>query len=335
MPALWRKSGRSRVRTALQFLVIGIIASILLLAAVGAAYESLAEYRDRQVFSPHGQMIDVGGYRLHIDCSGEGSPTVVLDSGAGEPGREWALVQPEIAKFTRVCSYDRAGYGWSDSGPLPRTSERSVSELHTLLTRAGIAPPYIIAGHSLGGMNMRLYAARYPHEVAGVVLVDASHPDQELKGFRPSLSPLAALDPVLLRLGVLRALFVLDGAAKVPRELRDELEYLALQDKTIATDLSEVRSFPQSAAQVRTAGNLGDKPLIVLTAEYSAQRRPELRQVWLDELQPDLVRLSSQGKQQMVNAGHFIPLQKPDAVVQAVRQIWEHADSTRHVLVKN
>ena len=321
MPALWRRSGHQRVRVVVRFLAIGVVVSLAVLAATGIAYERFAEYYDRQAFPQRGQRIDVRGYRLNLNCSGQGSPTVILDSGAGEPALMWALVQPRIAEFTRVCSYDRAGYGWSDSGPKPRTSSRMVEELHTLLAQAQIAAPFILVGHSFAGLNVRLYAARYPGEVAGVVLVEASHPDQEAKGFKPALSPLASLDPILLQLGVLRAFFVLDGARQTPRKLRDELEYLMLQPTAIAADLDEIRSFPASAAAVRAAGNLGDKPLIVLTGAYSAQRRPQLHDVWIHELQPDLVRLSTRGRQIVVNAGHNIPLQQPEAVVQAVMEI--------------
>jgi pimeloyl-ACP methyl ester carboxylesterase len=306
-------------------LLAGVLISALVLAATGAAFEALAEYHDRQAFPQRGRLWNVGGYRLNLDCSSpaaQGGPTVILESGAGEPGREWALVQPQIAEFTQVCSYDRAGYGWSDPGPQPRTSGRMAQELHSLLAAAGVSPPYILVGHSLGGLNVRLYAARYPEETAAVVLVDASHPDQESRGFKPVISPLAWVEPILLRLGISRALFMLDGAAKLPGPLHDELKCLMLQDKAIVANLDEVRSFSESAAEVRAAGNLGNKPLVVLTAEYSALRRPELRRVWLNELQPDLVRLSSNARQELIPSGHYIPLQQPQAVVEAVRQLW-------------
>jgi pimeloyl-ACP methyl ester carboxylesterase len=304
-----------------RFLVVGVIVSAAVLAATGAAYERFAEYYDGQAFPQRGRSFDVGGYRLNLNCSRQGSPAVVLDSGVGEPARVWALVQPQIAEFTRVCSYDRAGYGWSDAGPRPRTSSRIVEELHALLAQAGIAGPFILVGHSFGGLNARLYAAKYPGQVAGLVLVEASHPDQEAKGFKPPVSPLASLDPILLRLGVLRALFVLDGARRLPAALHEELEYLMLQPKAIAASLDEVRNFSASAAAVRATGKLGDMPLIVLTGAYSAQRNPRLHDVWIHELQPDLVRLSTRGKQIVVDSGHYIPLQQPEAVVQAVREV--------------
>ncbi|HWR73601.1 MAG TPA: alpha/beta fold hydrolase, partial [Nitrospirota bacterium] len=140
----------------------------------------VAKHRLSTQNPPPGRIVDVGGYRLHLNCTGEGSPTVILESGMNEFSLSWALVQPGVAKFTRVCSYDRAGLGWSDPGRAPRTSETIVRELHALLRAAGITGPLVLAGHSFGGMNARLYARRYPNEVAGMVLVDSAHEDQSL-----------------------------------------------------------------------------------------------------------------------------------------------------------
>src|ERR671915_199924 len=121
---------------------------------------------------------DVGGYRLAFHCIGEGSPTVVLETGLGAPSEYWAPVQQEIARLTRVCRYDRAGRGKSDPAPTPRTCADMVADLHALLHNVSIRPPYVLVGNSLGGMNARLYAYQYPEEVAGLVLVDGSHQDQ-------------------------------------------------------------------------------------------------------------------------------------------------------------
>ena len=122
------------------------------------------------------EMVVVGGHRLHIDCVGQGSPTVILESGLGTMSVDWANVQPEVAKTTRVCAYDRAGTGWSEPGPEPRDPQQIARELHTLLGNAGIDGPYVLVGQSFGGLYVRMYAAQYPKEVEGMVLVDASHP---------------------------------------------------------------------------------------------------------------------------------------------------------------
>src|SRR5215210_6539689 len=169
-------------------------------------------------------MVGVGGYRLHINCVGQGNPTVVLDAGSGGMSAHWVRVQREVSGTTRVCAYDRAGMGWSEMGPDPRDAKQITSELHTLLKGAGIEGPYVLVGHSFGGMYMQTYAARYPDEVAGVVLVDSStDPDQfshqpvMQDSHRPQKqsfavgSQLARFGVSLpARLGVVRLLFKLD-----------------------------------------------------------------------------------------------------------------------------
>ena len=162
-------------------LLIGLAALVSVLALVGAIYQIIATQINEKKYPPPGRLVDVGGYRLHIHClereSEKGGPTVVMDAGIGECSLGWSLVQPEIAKFAHVCTYDRAGLGWSDSAPTARTSQQIVSDLHALLGNAGIEPPYVMVGHSFGGLNLRLYASRFPEEVAGMVLVDSAHED--------------------------------------------------------------------------------------------------------------------------------------------------------------
>ncbi|MEZ4710138.1 MAG: alpha/beta hydrolase [Caldilineaceae bacterium] len=138
----------------------------------------MATSRDAAAFPPPGQLVDVGGYRLHLYCVGQGSPTVILESGQANSLSVWGWIQPAIAQTTRVCAYDRAGVGWSDRGPIPRDAQQMVAELHTLLQNANITPPYVLVGHSFGGLVTHLYAAQYPTEVAGLVWLDVEHPEQ-------------------------------------------------------------------------------------------------------------------------------------------------------------
>ena len=159
---------------------LGWIAALIIgLMVLGAIYESRAEAADAKAYPPPGELVDVGGYRLHINCTGTGSPTVVIDAGLGDWSTTWAgYVQPEVAKTTRVCTYDRAGMGWSEPGPLPRDAAQFATELHTLLQNANIPGPYIMVGHPLGGLVVRVFVHEHASEIAGVVLVDSMNPKQ-------------------------------------------------------------------------------------------------------------------------------------------------------------
>jgi pimeloyl-ACP methyl ester carboxylesterase len=156
-----------------------LVASMIVLAIAGAAYQILGDARDPDRFPQRGRSVQAGNLRLNINCSGHGGPTVILDSGMGVPGVGWAMVQPGVAKFAHVCSYDRAGYGWSETGPSPRTSVRIAKELRALLDASGEKGPFVMVGHSFGGYNVRVFTATYPYDVAGAVLVDAEHGDEE------------------------------------------------------------------------------------------------------------------------------------------------------------
>src|SRR5215208_2825012 len=154
--------------------LLGLIVVLLALAVAGAIYQAIATELAERTYPPPGEMVDIGGYSLHINCTGQGSPTVILDAGSGLFSAQWVRVQREVSDTTSVCAYDRAGMGWSEMGPDPRDAKQITSELHTLLSKAGIEDPYVLVGHSFGGLSMQTYAARYPEEVAGVALVDSS-----------------------------------------------------------------------------------------------------------------------------------------------------------------
>ncbi len=160
------------------FLIVSFCSTVIFLVLMGFSYQYLATQIDNYHYPAPGTLIDVGGYKLHSYCLGTGKPTVILDSGLGASLTWWTLVQKEVSQFARVCSYDRAGYGWSDASPKPRTSKVIVEELHSLLQNSDIMPPYILVGHSFGGTNMKLYANTYPEDVFAVVLVDSAHEKQ-------------------------------------------------------------------------------------------------------------------------------------------------------------
>jgi pimeloyl-ACP methyl ester carboxylesterase len=160
-----------RIETAPE-LLIGSAVFVTLVVLAGLVLQEIGSARDARRFLPPGQMVDVGGHQLHICATGRGSPTVVLDSGFPGSSLSWTYVQPEVTRFTRACSYDRAGLGWSDAGPMPRTTRQIVEELHALLRNAQVKGPYVLVGHSFGTFTVRLYASTYPDEVAGIVLLD-------------------------------------------------------------------------------------------------------------------------------------------------------------------
>jgi pimeloyl-ACP methyl ester carboxylesterase len=311
------------------------------LAITGSAYEMIGRWRDAQRFPRRGHLVRVGSIRMNIDCAGHGSPTVILESGSGDPSVDWLMVQPEIAKFSRVCSYDRAGYGWSDSGPEPRSSLQIARELHQLLQAAGEKGPYVLVGHSMGGYDIRVYTGQYPNDVAGMVLVDASHEDQDSRApesirkwqqdyhKHPSGKKLKYF--LQLHLGWTRLTADRDAPDFWPKAFRDEEEFLMLSTKHQFATIDEDQVFSTlSAAQVRNAGNLGGRPLIVLTATRQDDIAPDIprkdaqaeEDLWVHQLQPELVRLSTHGKQIIVDSSHEMPTEHPEVVISAIHEVW-------------
>src|SRR5262245_26092278 len=180
-------------------LFIGLGGLILAIAIAGVTYQWLATRRDIAATPPPGRLVDIGGYRLHLWCTGDGAPAVILEAGLGGTSAGWGFVQPEVARFTRVCSYDRAGMGYSDPGPSPRTARRIANELAELLARSRITGPVVLVGESIAGFNVRVFASDHPEWATGLVLVDASHEDDAHEVPR-----MARFVPLLSNIGVLR-----------------------------------------------------------------------------------------------------------------------------------
>jgi pimeloyl-ACP methyl ester carboxylesterase len=307
-------------------LLLAGIMTLCIAAITGATYEFVSDRKDARRFPQEGRSVDVGGFRLNIHCTGEGGPAVILDSGLGIPAMGWDLVQPDVEKFTQVCSYDRAGYGWSDPGPLPRTSLQIAKELHTLLQNAGVPPPYIMVGHSFGGFNVRVYNGLYASEVAGMVLVDSSQEDEhaplpasmtadESKEKTETLL-LARLYPAFFHFGVARW-FLARDPTPLPEHLDSGLRYLILKPKHVRAMVNESLNLDgESSEQVRKSGTLGDKALIVLTAGVSQPGHADL--------QRKLGRLSTHGQQIIVEkSAHLIPFEQPQAVTNAIRSVFD------------
>jgi pimeloyl-ACP methyl ester carboxylesterase len=287
-----------------------LLALLVGLAAIGASYQTIAAASDRRTYLPPAQLVDVGGYRLHMQCRGTaqpGSPTVILEAGAGLASPSWAWVQSAVAATTRVCAYDRAGLGWSDPGPAPRDARQVAHELHTLLDRAAVAGPYVLVGHSIGGMYVRVYAAQYPDEVAGLVLVDSSHPDQLTRApatrtEQESFQRMLQFAPLLARLGIVRISGMGDTMVNgLPARQRAEMTAFMATPEHLTATLAEYAAWAAITDQTRSATSLGAHPLIVVTA--GAQSDPDAR-----TLQAELAALSSNSLQQIVGEATHLSL---------------------------
>jgi pimeloyl-ACP methyl ester carboxylesterase len=314
----------------LRRILLAIILLILAVAVCGFLYENVSEARDQRFNPMSGQRVDVGGFKMHIDCMGQGSPAVIFDSGLGDTFLSWRKVQPEIAKLTRACTYDRAGLGYSDASPQPRTSKVIAEELHTLLHAAGVAGPYVLVGHSMGGYDVRLFASLYRSEVAGMVLVDASHPDQENRFPRE----LKDMDRSWLREAEFLEYTTPFGLPRLFGFCEDNPVERAAECNfhTAREGIAELKAFPESAAETATTGTLGDMPLAVLShdpdkpsAELPADLAKPVNETW-EKMQEELAHLSSRGTQTIAkNSSHYIQIDRPDVVIDAIRGIVQQA----------
>jgi pimeloyl-ACP methyl ester carboxylesterase len=281
------------------------LVALLVALVVGAIYQAIAtEIDQREAFPGLGEMVDVGEHRLHLNCIGQGSPTVVLDGGLGYTSVEWSgWVQPEVAEQTRVCAYDRAGMGWSEPGPGSPNASQTADELHALLREADEEGPYVLVGHSLAGLYSRIYAERYPEEVAGMVLVDSSHPDQ-FEGSRLALAMNKAagvLGPILARTGISRVFDLYPSNPELPplqREQSDSLYYTTPHQVAV---FEEMGTMPESLEKARGTGTLGEKPLMVVSAaaDHGAEARA---------FQEDLTALSSNSSMRVVEGSTHVSL---------------------------
>jgi pimeloyl-ACP methyl ester carboxylesterase len=304
---------------------------------------------------PPGQMIDVGGWRLHLDCRGPATPsqpTVILEAGIGDFSVEWSLVQPEVATFARVCSYDRADDGWSDIGPHPRTLHQIVYELHTLLGNAGVRPPYVLVGHSFGGVVVHLFRATYPSDVSGMLLVEAGadnpqrmmpngnlvHSSDLVTGKPiPAVKPSGPVREGDIPPGIVSQLqnAITQNAPRVNEPPRDKLPAPAQQMRTWAyaqlkhwlqgdnpveaEELAQLRDERTKSAQL-----YGDLPLVVITRGISDDDGPDSK-AFAAEHRADheaVAKLSRNGRLIVATkSGHHVQIDEPELVVNAIREI--------------
>jgi pimeloyl-ACP methyl ester carboxylesterase len=331
-----------------------VLLTLLVLALLGGfTYEQVGRARDASQLPPRvGQAVDIGGRTLNLYCSGQGGPTVILEPGGNSPGYEWLVLQSKMAGFTRTCWYDRAGVGWSDPPSSARTSASIVSDLHEALQRAGVSPPYVMAGGSVGGEYVRIYTAHYSSDVAGLVLIDSATPDMHepdfylgpanrISGSTRHLICLAL--PAMSRFGIIRFVASRERRPPAPDFTPEQARVLAkleAQPKAFGTDAEQAcaatdegRIAPREGGgnpdinnAARNAGSLGDRPLVVLTAgrywapEGFEKEAAEYHEVQVHQLQASLVRLSTRGRQVIVDAHHDMA-ESPDSIVIAVREV--------------
>lgn len=349
MDAQTISAGRRFVRWG-GWIVVGLLGVMVLLLVGVLVGGAIARYRIRSLFPPPGQMVDVGGYRLHIDCRGEGSPTVVLLSGAGVPSSYWWLVQTELAKANRVCAYDRAGYAWSDTGTDDMSPRGQVQDLKLLLEGAGIEPPYVLVGHSYGGYIARLYTQTHPGEVIGLVMVDAAHEEQYgrypepirqsgQRMFTGPDSPIGRLAFYLL--GSLQAMLpgVDPRAAHLPADVAAQVTAMSkLHPLILYTVKAEVSEMVAGLSP--SVADLGDLPMVVIThdipipaAGQTEETNAAYERVGL-EMQRELAALSSRGRQIIAEGATHddIPLLRADLVIDSVRDVISEALEPRAVL---
>jgi pimeloyl-ACP methyl ester carboxylesterase len=342
----------TRLRRAFSRTAAALFGFALVVLLIGFTYEQIGRASEAGRLPPRiGKAVDVGGHSLNLYCSGEGSPTVILEAGGNEPGYAWSSVQTKLANVTRACWYDRAGVGWSDPPPSPRTSATITSDLHEILSRAGVPRPYVLVGASIGGEYARIYTSRYPHDVAGLVLVDSSHPDQQEPPFMLSafnlMSPakrrlICTALPFMARFGILRfAARQMGGPARTqPSPEFEILAKLNAQPTALRTDAEQTCAATEGGRLVptlgtgnpeldnaaRNAGGLDDRPLVVLTAgRYWAppgleKEAADYHEIWIHQLQASMAQLSRRGRQVVVDAHHDMS-EAPTAVVTATQQV--------------
>lgn len=247
------------------------VIALLALASIGGGYETVREAADVTAYPVPGQLIDVGGHSLHLNCTGSGGPTVVLEAGGGEMSSNLGWITPAVAGTTRVCAYDRAGRGWSEPADTPQDGTQIATDLHTLLQRGSIPGPYVLAGHSFGGLYVRSFAARYPNDVAGLVLVDstaagsAAEPRLDDPGSYDGLGRVSALISSSARFGLAR-LYSQFSYGSLPPRSRDEARATGSTANNLRSTIDEYVQANASIDQAAAFRDFDDKPLVVLTA---------------------------------------------------------------------
>lgn len=331
----------SRVRLWLMRIAFGLLGLLILITLLGAGYEALSRYQATTRYPPRGKLVDIGeGRRIHLDCRGRGAPTVVFESGFDNFGSlSWTRVHDAIARDTRACAYDRAGIMWSNPKNTPQDGEAIAKDLHATLTIAGERGPFVLVGHSFGGPLSMIQVGQYPDQIAGLVLVDPGHPDQiaqieSYPGMKAVNKTGRATRKLVSRLtwtGLARLLLPKEGPANMPEPVFRRTN--AFLPTSLSGMQAEDDQIEQTLAQAAVSHALGDRPLIVLSAETFLTRQMISQIGWSDAIgarfnadwrrfHEEEASWSTRGQHRVVrNTSHFIQLDRPDVVIVAIRDV--------------
>ena len=307
--------------------------TLAVLAVAGVGYQTIGAARDAARFPAPGRIVEIDGRDVHVQCSGAGSPGVALEAGAGLWSTHWRGVQPAVAQYTQVCSYDRPGLGWSEPVDEPRSRARMADQLRSTLRAVAGEPPWVLVGHSLGGLTALHLAAAHPDEVAGLVLVDSAHPGWDLRVSTETLEATNALQrfddwlDFLVQVGIARAaagrLPMDEIFGDVPPEIRERSLALVLREGYFDTLASE-----WSLPRRESVPDLGAVPLIVITRglhDWTPDLDEDLDGLWL-EAQRDLATASTRSRQRIATEStHMVPFDQPEIIVEAIRELVDAA----------
>lgn len=306
----------------IQNIIFKVIVYFLFLIFPVFSFTSHAIANDAGTYlKPPGMLVDIGTHKMHLNCQGIYPPTVIIDSGLGGFSLEWTTLQKQLSRYNRVCSYDRSGYGWSEESPNPRTTSVIATELHLLLETAGIEGPYVMVGHSFGGYNIRYFASQYPDQIAGLVFIDASHPEQ----FERMPGLVSTKENDIKRKGMQIKLAIPRLSNNFPREYLNTAYFLMCNLKARRTQLQELENFKISANQVMANDHLPDVPVIVITHGKRIWPHNEIgdesEQVWQD-LQDELAMLGKNSIHLIADkSGHSVHLDQPLLIYTAISDL--------------
>ncbi|AHK04939.1 MULTISPECIES: alpha/beta fold hydrolase [Rhizobium/Agrobacterium group] len=326
------------MKLSLKLVPLGLVALVVLPVAVGSAYETLSRHWARAKYPPQGRLIDVGGRNIHLDCRGQGSPAVIFEAGLDGYGTlSWAKVHDSVGRFTRACAYDRAGIMWSEPKSTLQHADAVAEDLQAVLVAAGEKGPFILVGHSIGGPYSMAYTRKFGDEVAGLVFVDASHPDQVArfaevaKATLDSTGEAVQIASTLAWTGIIRLMATADGAHDVPVPVTEKAN--AFISTSLAAVVSENMNVDRTLGEAGGLRTLGDRPLVVLTAmaplgndalsaeKMSRQEDTRRREVWR-KLHEDQASWSTRSRHQLLaDSGHYIQFTRPDVVIAAILEV--------------